>query len=332
MTVKVLHPGLLTTIQDLGRYGAQKYGIIVSGAMDSYSLRLGNLLVGNEENEGALEITLFGTSLEFEKDQLIAITGADLAPYLDGKKAPMWRPILVKKGSVLRFKSGIGGSRAYLAFAGGIEIPAVMGSKSTYLKAGIGGLHGRPLAIGDTLSFGEMNELSQIFFDRLQKREGPFTWSINYKSLIRFAQTDTIRILKGTEFERFTKESQEALFTESYQLTAQADRMGYLMRGKPLRLAEEFNLLSEGVTFGTIQIPPNGQPIILMADRQTTGGYPKIGQVISADLPSLAQLQPHARLRFQEVTLEEAEKAFILNEQIIKDIKIGIHFNAVSKT
>src|SRR6185312_10091240 len=154
MTVKVLHPGLLTTIQDLGRYGAQKYGVIVSGAMDSYSLRIANVLVGNDEGEGAIEVTLFGTSLQFEKDQLIAITGADLAANLDGEKAPMWRPVLVRKGSILTFKSGKKGARAYIAFAGGIAIPRAMGSKSTYLRAGIGGFQGRALQKEDTFESG----------------------------------------------------------------------------------------------------------------------------------------------------------------------------------
>lgn len=329
MTVKVLHAGLLTTIQDLGRYGAQKYGVIVSGAMDSYSLRLANLLVGNEEGEGALEVTLFGTSLQFEQDQLIAITGGDLAVSLDGKKAPMWRPILARKGSILTFKSGTKGSRAYIAFAGGITIPQTMGSKSTYLRAGIGGFQGRALQKDDSFECGEMNELSQSFFSKLKKMNAHFTWSINYKQLINFQQTQTIRVLKGTEFERFDEKSKQLLFKESYILTTQADRMGYRMEGAALSLTEEFELLSEGVTYGTIQVPSNGQPIILMVDRQTTGGYPKIGQVISADLPSLAQLQPTATVQFLEVSLEEAETELIMNERIIREIKIGIRFKGM---
>jgi antagonist of KipI len=325
MTVTVLHAGLLTTIQDLGRYGAQKYGVIVSGAMDSYSLRIANILVGNDEGEGAIEVTLFGTSLQFEKDQLIAITGADLAANLDGEKAPMWRPVLVRKGSILTFKSGKKGARAYIAFAGGIAIPRAMGSKSTYLRAGIGGFQGRALQKGDTFDCGEMNAIGQSFFHQLKAMDEHFTWSVNYKALINFQQTQTIRVLEGTEFNRFDEISKQSLFEKTYIVTTQADRMGYRLEGTaPLSLTEQFELLSEGVTYGTIQVPSNGQPIILMVDRQTTGGYPKIGQVISADLPSLAQLQPMATIQFKKVTLEEAQTVFMKNERLIEDIKRGI--------
>lgn len=324
MTIKVLQPGLLTTIQDLGRYGSQKYGVIVSGAMDSYSLRLANLLVGNHEGEGALEITLFGTTLQFEQDLLIAITGGDFLATIDGERAPIWRPLLVRKGSILQFKSAVKGCRAYVAFAGGIAVPQVMDSKSTYLRAAIGGFQGRALQKEDILECGEMNELNRFFLKQVQKLVGNVTWSINCDMLIHFQQTQTLRVLPGTEFERFDEKSQQALFSEPYTVTMQADRMGYRLAGSVLSLAEEFELLSEGVTYGTIQVPSNGQPIILMADRQTTGGYPKIGQIISADLPSLAQLQPSATIHFKEISLEEAEHALLKNEQIIHDIKTAI--------
>jgi antagonist of KipI len=326
MTIKVLHPGLLTTIQDLGRYGSQKYGVIVSGAMDSYSLRVANLLVGNDEGEGALEITLFGTTLYFEKDLLIAITGGDLLATIDGKKAPMWRPILMRKGSVLKFKSAIKGCRAYLAFAGGIVIPKVMGSKSTYLRAEIGGFQGRALRKEDTFECGEMNELNHSLVQQLEKMNGHFTWAVNYSALINLKSSQTIRVLKGTEFNRFDKNSQQMLFNEPYTITTQADRMGYRLEGPVLSLAEPFELLSESVTYGTIQVPPNGQPIILMADRQTTGGYPKISQIISADLPSLAQLQPTSTIQFKEVTHEQAEMELLKKEQVIDEIKMAIQF------
>ena len=327
MTVTVLHPGLLTTIQDLGRYGAQKYGVIVSGAMDSYSLRIANVLVANDEGEGAIEVTLFGTSLQFEKDQLIAITGGDLAANLDGKKAPIWRPVLVRKGSILTFKSGTKGARAYIAFAGGIVVPQAMGSKSTYLRAGIGGFQGRSLQKGDTFNCGEMKPLGQSFFHQLKTSHENFTWSVNYKTLINLKQKQTIRVLEGTEFNRFDKPSKQLLFTEPYTVTTQADRMGYRLEGTtPLSLIEQFELLSEGVTYGTIQVPSNGHPIILMVDRQTTGGYPKIGQVVSADLSSLAQLQPTATILFQKVSLEEAQIEFLKNERLLGDIKRGVQF------
>lgn len=323
MSVKVLHPGLLTTIQDIGRVGSQKYGVIVSGAMDSYSLRLANILVGNKENEATLEITLFGTTLQFDKDTLIAITGGDFQATIDGVAAPLWRPVLIHKQSILKFNSATKGSRAYIAFGGGVHVSEVMGSKSTYLRAKVGGFEGRALQKGDILSLGQENNLSKKLVQQLANNN--INWSINSNELINFSQHQVIRVLKGTEFHRFSKKSQQAFLREPYYLTVQSDRMGYRLEGPPISLSENFELLSEGVTFGTIQIPSSGQPIILMADRQTTGGYPKIGQVITADLSSLAQLQPTATIRFKEVTLKEAEDLIMKNEQLISNIKTAVH-------
>jgi antagonist of KipI len=329
MSIKVHHPGLLTTIQDLGRFGSQKFGVLVSGAMDPVSLRVANLLVGNNEGEGALEITLFGTTLEFETDELVAITGGDLQPTIDGKDAPMWRPVLIRKGSILKFKSAIYGCRAYVAFAGGIDVPEVMGSKSTYLRAGIGGLHGRALQKGDVFESGTFNTLSQSFVHQLERLTTHFTWSVNYSDFITFNKTQTIRVLRGAEFERFDTASQQTFFSNRYTLTTQADRMGYRLEGESLNLSEQFELLSEGVTYGTIQVPSNGKPIILMVDRQTTGGYPKIGQVISIDLPCLAQMQPNANIEFKEVSLEQAELELIMQEQKLQKLSLGIRFKAL---
>ncbi|WP_419961980.1 biotin-dependent carboxyltransferase family protein [Psychrobacillus sp. BM2] len=324
MSIKVLHHGLMTTIQDLGRYGSQKFGVIVGGAMDSYSLRLGNLLVGNIENEAALEITLYGTTLQFEEETLIAITGGDFLPTINGIPAPLWTPMVVKKDSILKFHTAINGSRAYVAIAGGIDIPEVMGSKSTYLRASIGGYKGRALQKGDVLPLAHSYDLEYETSETNKKNK--ISWSINYNELINFSKHQVIRVIQGTEFDRFDKESQHNLWTEVFTISVQSDRMGYRLEGISLSLSKNFELLSEGVTFGTIQIPPNGQPIILMADRQTTGGYPKIGQVISADLPTLAQLQPTATIQFKEVTLEEAEHVFIQNEQKINLIKKAINY------
>ncbi|MFS0574125.1 biotin-dependent carboxyltransferase family protein [Sporosarcina sp. 179-K 3D1 HS] len=323
MTIHVLHPGALATIQDKGRYGYQQFGVIVSGAMDSYSMRIANWLVGNTDNEGALEVTMFGTSLQFEKDGVIAITGADLTALLDGMPAPTWRPILVRKGSILKFKAAKKGSRAYIAIAGGFNIPEVMGSKSTYLKAGIGGFHGRAIQKGDRLAFGSaFSRQNQAVLDQL--KISPAKWSVRYDEVLRFGKEQKIRVVHGTEFDRFDEASRHRLVNESYTLTTDADRMGFRFKGPSLSLEDKFELLSEGVTYGTVQIPSNGQPIILMADRQTTGGYPKIAQVISADLPTLAQLQPNANVRFQAISFEEAEQELLRHTQIMKEIHIGI--------
>src|SRR5690625_3690101 len=207
MSVEVLSPGLFTTIQDLGRYGSQQFGVIVSGAMDSYSLRIANLLVGNREGEGALEITLVGSKLKYEHDQLIAITGGDLHATIDGKAAPLWRPVLIRKGSILQFKSAVKGCRAYVSFAGGIAVPEVMGSKSTYVRATIGGYHGRALQKKDGFECGEMGEIGHSFVHQLEKMKNHFSWSVNDGSLIDFSQTQSTRVLKGSEFHRFDEQS-----------------------------------------------------------------------------------------------------------------------------
>lgn len=325
MSIKVLHPGLLTTIQDLGRYGGQKFGIIVSGAMDPISTRIANLLVGNNANEGTLEITMFGTSLQFEEDHLVAITGAHLHPTIDGEPAPMWRPVLIRSGSILQFSSGSLGARAYIAFAGGLVVPEVLGSKSTYLKANMGGYEGRPLQKGDLLTCGETNAISESFLSQLRNLSTHFTWSVNYMLFLHFDKTKTVRILKGSEYERFDACSKKNLVNKRHTLTNKSDRMGIQLEGATLKLSETFELLSEGVTYGTIQVPSSGNPIILMADRQTTGGYPKIGQVITADLPKIGQSLPSNQLKFEIVSIKEAEQALIKQEEMLHHLSTSIY-------
>ena len=324
MGIKIVQPGLLATIQDLGRYGVQKYGVIVGGAMDAISLRIANMLVGNCEEEGVLEVTLYGTSLLFESDELISITGGNLRPTVDGKEVPMWRPLLIRKGSVLKFHAAVSGCRAYVSFSGGIQVPIVMKSKSTYLRAGIGGFQGRKLQKNDVFECGKRTELGEELFQQLQIEPTCLSWSVNYTSFVTFHKTKTIRVIRGSEYERFNEESIKNFLSTPYSISTQADRMGYRLTGQTVHLKEPFDLLSEGVTYGTIQVPSNGQPIILMADRQTTGGYPKIGQVITADLPSLAQMQATDTVHFQEVTLEEAQMALLQQEKELYVLKLGM--------
>ncbi|NBJ69643.1 MULTISPECIES: biotin-dependent carboxyltransferase family protein [Clostridia] len=327
-SVSVLEPGLYTSIQDIGRFGYQKYGVIVSGAMDSYALRIANLLVGNKEEEAGIEMTLSGATLQFQKTDLIAITGGDFMPHIDEKPAPMWRPILISKGSVLQFKFAVKGCRAYIAFAGGIQVPKVMRSKSTYVRAGIGGLYGRILQRGDGFTSGNWSYIAEALAQKLASSSQRYSWSVNPYPLIRFHQNPSIRVLKGSEYDRFDEASKQAFFSAPYTITPQADRMGYRLTGPSLALAEKIELFSEAVTYGTVQVPTNGLPIILMADRQTTGGYPKIAQVITADLSTLAQLQPNTSVRFQKVDLEEAETIFLQNEHILQQIAIQIEIKA----
>lgn len=324
MTVKILKPGLLSTIQDLGRFGSQKYGVIVGGAMDSLSVRIANILVGNEEGEATIEITMFGTELEMLEETILAITGGNLNPVIDGKNVPMWRPILIQKGQVLKFTAPSSGSRAYISLSGGIEVPEVMGSKSTHAHAKIGGHKGRELQKGDILSCGEITERGEIFMKQLKEENVPFEWFADYSAFYISPEPNKIRILKGSEFDYFDEASQKIFFKHPYKLTINANRMGYQLEGSKLALTKQFELLSEGVTYGTVQVPSNGQPIILMAERQTTGGYPKIGQVATVDLPRLAQLQPRDEIEFEMITINEAEKLLMKQEENIEALKVGI--------
>lgn len=329
MSITILRPGLLTSVQDLGRFGYQKYGVITSGGMDTFALRLANLLVGNPEGEAVLEITLLGPKLLVQQDMLLAITGADLSARIGGEALPLWRPIHVKKGSIISFGACRSGCRAYLAVAGGFALPAVMASKSTYLRAGIGGYQGRALAADDELVIGEVPEKSRALLARLAEKAGgaifaAAEWGISHESLRFYDERLAVRVMRGRHFNLFAPKSRQAFFEQTFTITPQSDRMGYRLSGSDLQLAQPEEFLSEAVAHGTIQVPPDGNPIILMADRQTTGGYARIAQVATVDLPVVAQCKPKERIRFREVSLAEAEELYLAREQTIQEIKMGI--------
>ena len=329
MSIKVITPGLLTTIQDLGRYGYQKYGVIVSGAMDSHSLRLANILVGNKEGEGVLEISLMGPSLQIENDVLLAITGGDLSPIIAGKPVPLWRPVYVKKGSVLEFGRCKSGCRTYLAVAGGFDIPLVMDSKSTYLRAGIGGFQGRALQVGDVLKVKNLQEQSLRLLEQLSQKTilhsfVSTSWYIGSSHIPQDPTHVTIRVMKGSQFNQFSVESQQELLHSPFQVTTQSDRMGYRLSGPTIKLAQPLEMISEAVALGTVQVPPDGNPIILLADRQSVGGYPKIAQVAMIDIATVAQTKPGGKIWFAEITLEEAEELYCAREKDIQNLTVAI--------
>ncbi|MGX9133930.1 5-oxoprolinase subunit C family protein [Rummeliibacillus sp. JY-2-4R] len=320
MSILVKKPGLLATIQDTGRYGYQQYGVIVSGAMDGYSLKIANHLVGNDEDEACIEISMLGTVLQFNQDSLIAITGGDLQAYINNNPAPLWRSLFVSKGSILKFKRPVVGCRAYVSIAGGFEVDPIMESKSTYLKAKIGGFSGRSLMANDEIQIGKLSEKQQHLLEKF-KEQLPASWYVDYTDLVSFSREQTIQYMEGTEYAKFTEESRYLFDHSPFSITTQSDRMGYRMNGPHLKLTDKFDLLSEATTFGTVQVPSGGHPIILMADRQTTGGYPKIAQIITADLPSLAQMSPNNIVYFKKVTLEEAQQKLLKKEQILQKLK-----------
>lgn len=327
--ITVTKAGLLSTIQDLGRYGFQKYGVIASGAMDTLSHRMANLLVGNTENAPTIEMTILGPHIQFHQDTLIAICGGDLTPTINGIPVRAWRSVLVKKGAELRFGSARTGCRAYLAVAGGFSIPSIMASTSTYLRAKIGGFHGRAFQKGDQIFFHSPNELSLKMIKQLHTRMNnqPFIemgWSVASDLIPSLKKSPFIRVMNGRHYHLFSKASQEKLFTEPFKVTAQSDRMGYRLQGPTLGLEQAQDMLSEAVTFGTIQVPAEGNPIVLLADRQTTGGYPIIGQITSVDLSLIAQAKPGDEIYFSRVTLEEAQLLYLKREEKMKQLKHGI--------
>lgn len=289
--LRILKPGLFTTVQDLGRPGYQRFGVSVGGAMDQWAHRLVNRLVGNPDEAATLEITLAGPHLQFEREGVIAIGGADLSPALDGSPLPMWTAVFVTAGAQLVFGPRRSGARAYLAVAGGLDLPLVLGSRATDLRSRLGGLDGRRLAENDALDGGRPATRAEDVIGRVLPADVRPTY--------RFEPT--VRAVAGPQAERFHPEAFEVLQAGRYLVTPQSNRMGYRLTGAPLKHIGSSDMISDATPFGAIQVPGNQQPILLMADRQTTGGYPKIAVVVSADLPLAAQLAPGDALRFSLV-------------------------------
>jgi antagonist of KipI len=328
VSISVLNPGLQTTIQDLGRHGYQKYGVIVSGAMDAYAMRLANIAVGNNENEGVLEITMIGPSLELEKGTLISITGGNISPTINGKKIPMGRPVYLKEDCVLNFGACIAGCRSYLAIAGGFDVPEVMESKSTYLRAQFGGFNGRTLKKGDILNIGAKSVAAIKIIEKLQEmtHKGEFVAPSWYMGDATVDNTNStiIRVFKDRQFDNISEESINKFFNSEFKVDNKSDRMGYRLCGEKIELKERLEMISEEVSIGTIQIPPDGNPIILLADRQTTGGYPKIAHVVSVDIQKIVQLKPNSKIKFKQISLKEAERLYFEREKYINELKKAI--------
>ncbi|MGI6093572.1 MAG: biotin-dependent carboxyltransferase [Veillonellaceae bacterium] len=302
--LEVIEPGLLTTVQDLGRWGYQQYGVPVAGAMDGYALRLANRLVGNAENAAGLEVTMLGPVLRFCQSTLIVITGGDLMPQINGCSAAMWQTLAVESGDVLDFGGLQSGCRAYIAIAGGIDVPVIMGSRATYIRGQLGGYQGRQLKKGDYLESG--NKTKDVAVGTRIPAELIPMYGDEYK----------VRVVLGPQDDYFPPESIAAFLSETYTVTTEADRMGYRLDGAKIAHKAAADIISDGISLGSIQVPGHGMPIVMLADRQTTGGYTKIATVISSDIPILAQAKPGDKLRFSEITVGEAHK--ILRETEIK--------------
>ncbi len=309
-TFEVLEPGILTTIQDLGRYGFSQFGVPPSGALDPFSLRVGNLLVGNEEDEACLEITLTGLRIRSLKEVAIAITGGDLSPTLNGESLEMWQTHLLVQDDIITFKKVKSGCRAYLSVSGGFAVPRMMGSYSTYLSGRFGGLEGRPLRKGDIL-----HTSNSFSLDKLGLRF-PSDWIPSPEKEVM------LRVIPGPQDHHFTDRGFRTLTSSSYEVTPQCDRMGVRLEGPRIerRSDVEESIISEGMISGAIQVPGDGKPIIILTEL-VTGGYTKIATIISTDLKRVAQLKPGDRVKFKPISIEEAHHLLEEQEDRLNELK-----------
>ena len=304
----VEQPGFLTTVQDRGRVGWQRDGMVVAGVMDPFAAQVANILVGSSRGAAVLEITLRGPVLRALADTVVAVCGADLSARIDDLPLPLWRATRVACGQTIRFGVRRAGTRAYLAVTGGFDVSSVLGSRSTYLRGGLGGLQGHALRQGDELS-GTLPALAVPASRGLAPRVVP-----------RYETPTVVRVVAGPHGDAFADDAWAALTSQPYLVTPQSDRMGYRLDGARLRYAECFagSILSEAMPLGGLQVPPSGCPVLLMADRQTVGGYPLIGVVVAADRPRVAQAGPGDVLVFQPVSAEEAEALCIAQERLLR--------------
>jgi biotin-dependent carboxylase uncharacterized domain len=308
MGLRILNAGALSSIQDKGRYGFMAAGFSPSGAMDERALCIANLLVGNGRGEAAIETTLFGITAEFDTPAVIALTGADMSPELNGAKIENYRAVKIEKGDTLTLSAAASGCRGYLAVAGGFYLKKVMGSLSTNMKVGVGGYLGRKLKAGDVLFFNTVEpEIKNI-----GKRALP----------VETVQVPaTVRAVLGPQNDYFTENGIETFFNSEYKLTADSDRMGIKLEGPAVESLKGVDIISDGIPLGGVQIPSSGKPIVMAADRQTTGGYAKIATVVSTDMGILAQLKPGDTVKFKQVSLEEAVRIYKQNNKFMRRLE-----------
>ncbi|WEY38584.1 biotin-dependent carboxyltransferase family protein [Paraburkholderia sp. SUR17] len=332
--IEVIRAGLLTTVQDQGRHGYRHLGVATAGALDRLALEVGNRLVGNRSHAAALEVTFGPLVLRFPRATRVAITGTDFSATLDGKPVWSWWSLPVQAGQELALQAAKRGMRGYVCVAGGIDVLPMLGSRSTDLAAQFGGLGGRALKDGDRLPLGVPTRTTPGFSPATRE------FGVAAPAWCRFAQVDEphrrgrhpsglpwavpVRVLPGPEYESFTREAQQAFWSDEWLVTPNSNRMGYRLAGTQLARSRKTELLSHAVLPGTIQVPPGGQPIVLMGDAQTTGGYPKIGSVIRADLWKLAQVRLNGGVRFIETTPDEARAALAEEHAYLRQIDAAI--------
>ena len=303
-------PGVLTTLQDLGRYGFQQFGMPVAGAMDKYALQVANLLVGNSRSEAGLEITMPGVQFKFEGSCRAAITGADLGAKLNGEPLQTWQSFNIKNEGKLEFTQLNSGSRAYLVVQGGYNVPPVMGSKSTYMKGKVGGFQGRKLEQGDILEINNNDKANSL----------P-SFIVPEEFTRKYTAETVVRVVPGPQDDFFEEEEINKFFASNYTVTQQSDRMGYRLDGPALKHKKDYNIITEGLTLGSIQIVGDGRPIVMMAEHHSAGGYSKIAHVITIDMPYLGQLKQGDRVSFKKIVVEEAQQLLKNQEEQLQDLE-----------
>jgi len=313
----VTRAGFLTSVQDLGRTGFRQFGVSTSGALDSFALRVANLLVGNDENAAGLEITLGGLRLRFEDERIVAWCGGEFDVQIGSRALPAGHVAHVQAGDELKFGRPQIGCRAWLAISGGIDVPVVLGSRSTDLHASFGGIDGRALRDGDQLSLGDCRQ-SQTATEDISSWGGPHDWVSPAK------RYPALRFVRGVDWSRFDDVTIQRFTIHEFKVSPDSDRMGVRLDGPELKPADKTDLISEAVAPGTIQIPPSGMPILLLGDCQTIGGYPKIAHVITADLGVAAQLRAGDGVRFLEVSLKDAQQVLMERDRDLGRFRIGL--------
>ncbi|MDH5447989.1 MAG: biotin-dependent carboxyltransferase family protein [Candidatus Bathyarchaeota archaeon] len=306
---KVIKSGLFTTVQDLGRYGFQRYGVPVSGVMDNYAFVVANLLVGNKPNDACLEMTLLGPELEFINDAQIAITGAAFLPTINGENDAGWQTLHVCNGDVLSFGRLQSGCRAYVAVRGGVDVPVVLGSRSTYVRGGFGGFEGRRLKAGDVI---------QTYMPSTFLKSG----FLMPQELIPCYSNDVmVEVVLGPQSDYFTDRGLETLLSSIYTVTAESDRMGYRLDGAKVEQKDSLNMVSDAIPVGAVQVPRSGKPILVMRDAQTTGGYPKIAVVTTPDVSRLGQAKPNDKIQFSKISPSKARTKLLEHMKTLSQMK-----------
>ncbi|MDQ2823978.1 MAG: biotin-dependent carboxyltransferase family protein, partial [Verrucomicrobiota bacterium] len=323
MKLNVFRAGFLTTVQDLGRTGFRQIGVSLGGALDPHALRVANLLVGNNESEAGLEITFGGLQLRFADERIVAWCGGQFDVRVGSRLLPAGHAALARADEELAIAQPKLGCRAWIAISGGIDVPAALGSRSTDWRAKFGGIEGRALRDRDQLALGPLPESAQVLIGLLSAQRFS-SWSPSVEWTSTAEAEPTLRFVRGSDWARFAASTRHVLVSEAFVVSHDSDRMGARLEGPELKRNENVDLISEAVAPGTIQVPPNGKPIVLLGDCQTIGGYPKIGHVITGDLPIAAQLRAGDTVRFQEISLTDAHRLLFERQQELERFRIGL--------